>query len=123
MYTCLQKELGRIQVGDMFVKLHLMGLQIKFVRYGNQSTDVWAAWDTLETEAGSQAKVDTHSEDVVKHITSTERTSWQNKVDKITGKGLSTNDYSTTEKTKLNGIAPGANNYSLPATACIRWRN
>ena len=30
------------------------------------------------------------------------------KVDKVTGKGLSTNDYTTAEKTKLNGIAAGA---------------
>ena len=30
------------------------------------------------------------------------------------GKGLSTNDYTTTEKTKLSGIAEGANNYTLP---------
>lgn len=32
-----------------------------------------------------------------------------NKVDKETGKGLSTNDYTTTEKNKLAGIAEGAN--------------
>lgn len=32
-----------------------------------------------------------------------------NKVDKVAGKGLSTNDYTTTEKTKLAGIAEGAN--------------
>lgn len=31
-----------------------------------------------------------------------------NKVDKISGKGLSTNDYTTTEKNKLAGIATGA---------------
>lgn len=31
-----------------------------------------------------------------------------NKVDKIVGKGLSTNDYTTAEKNKLNGIAAGA---------------
>ena len=30
------------------------------------------------------------------------------KVDKVDGKGLSTNDYTTTEKTKLSGIAEGA---------------
>lgn len=36
------------------------------------------------------------------------------KVDKISGKGLSTNDYTTTEKNKLAGIEAGANNYSLP---------
>ena len=38
-----------------------------------------------------------------------------NKVDKITGKGLSTNDYTTDEKTKLAGIAAGANKYTHPS--------
>ena len=33
----------------------------------------------------------------------------ETKVDKVTGKGLSTNDYTTAEKTKLSGIATGAN--------------
>lgn len=37
------------------------------------------------------------------------------KVDKVTGKGLSTNDYTTTEKNKLAGIDDNANNYTLPA--------
>ena len=36
------------------------------------------------------------------------------KVDKETGKGLSTNDFTTVEKNKLAGISEGANNYSLP---------
>lgn len=36
------------------------------------------------------------------------------KVDKVEGKGLSTNDYTTAEKTKLNNIEEGANNYKLP---------
>ena len=39
-----------------------------------------------------------------------------NKVDKITGKGLSTNDYTALEQTKLAGIAANATNYSHPAT-------
>lgn len=38
------------------------------------------------------------------------------KVDKITDKGLSTEDYTTIEKSKLSGIAAGANNYQHPAT-------
>ena len=38
------------------------------------------------------------------------------KVDKITGKGLSTEDYSTTEKSKLAGIETGANKYVHPST-------
>lgn len=46
------------------------------------------------------------------------------KVDKVSGKGLSTNDYTTAEKTKLTGIATGANKkhkklYTLTANT---WR-
>lgn len=36
------------------------------------------------------------------------------KVDKVSGKALSTNDYTTTEKNKLAGIAEQANKYILP---------
>ena len=38
-----------------------------------------------------------------------------NKVDKIIGKDLSTNDYTTEEKNKLAGIATGANAYTHPS--------
>ncbi|RJE84267.1 hypothetical protein D3P07_23135 [Paenibacillus sp. 1011MAR3C5] len=38
------------------------------------------------------------------------------KVDKVTGKGLSTEDYTPAEKSKLTGIAAGANNYVHPAS-------
>lgn len=38
-------------------------------------------------------------------------------VAKESGKGLSTNDYTTTEKNKLAGIASNANNYSLPTAS------
>ena len=37
------------------------------------------------------------------------------KVDKVAGKGLSTNDFTTAEKNKLAGIAEGANNYVHPS--------
>lgn len=37
------------------------------------------------------------------------------KVDKVTGKGLSTEDFTTTLLNKLNGVATGANNYSHPS--------
>lgn len=37
------------------------------------------------------------------------------KVDKVAGKGLSTNDYTTAEKNKLAGIAEGANRYVHPS--------
>lgn len=42
------------------------------------------------------------------------------KVDKVSGKGLSTNDYTTAEKTKLAGIAAGANNYVLPTASSTK---
>ena len=38
----------------------------------------------------------------------------QNKVDKVSGKDLSTNDFTTAEKQKLAGIEDRANNYVLP---------
>ena len=41
--------------------------------------------------------------------TDAEKTAWNGKVDSEDGKGLSTNDYTTAEKNKLNGIAEGAN--------------
>lgn len=40
-----------------------------------------------------------------------------NKVDKVKGKQLSTEDYTTAEKTKLQGVAANANNYVHPTTA------
>lgn len=41
-------------------------------------------------------------------------TSMSSKIDKVEGKQLSTEDFTTEEKTKLAGIAEGANNYVLP---------
>jgi hypothetical protein len=44
-------------------------------------------------------------------------TALSNKVDKVSGKGLSTNDFTAAYKSKLDSIAPNANNYSLPLAA------
>ena len=49
-----------------------------------------------------------------KPISTATQTALDTKVDKVSGKSLSTNDYTTSEKTKLAGIAENANNYSLP---------
>ena len=64
-----------------------------------------------------------HISDIIKHITSDERTLWNtvsNKVDKVTGKQLSTNDYTTAEKNKLSGIDANANRYVHPNDANTR---
>ncbi len=55
-----------------------------------------------------------NTSDSTKPISIATQTALDTKVDKISGKSLSTNDYTTTEKTKLAGIAENANNYSLP---------
>lgn len=41
----------------------------------------------------------------------------ENKVDKVSGKGLSSNDFTDDFKKKLSGVASNANNYSHPTTA------
>ncbi len=43
------------------------------------------------------------------------KTALSGKVDKVNGKGLSTNDYTTAEKNKLAGIEAGANKYTHPS--------
>lgn len=42
---------------------------------------------------------------------------FKTKVDKVDGKGLSSNDFTTTLKNKLDGIAEGANKYTHPTQA------
>jgi hypothetical protein len=69
----------------------------------------------ISTEASARATKDTSLESAIAaevtartNAISTLTTAVGTKVDKITGKGLSTNDFTTTLLTKLNGIATGA---------------
>ena len=76
-------------------------------------TDVSA----LETTVGNHTKsIETNTTNIttLKGNVQTLQTNLGNKVDKVTGKGLSTNDYTTIEKNKLAGIEANANNYTLP---------
>lgn len=89
----------------------------------------WATWDTTmqgvishatESAPGIVTVRKTAAETATPHRVPTigdMSDKLGNKVDKITGKGLSENDYTTTEKNKLSGIATGANNYSLPTAS------
>lgn len=49
-----------------------------------------------------------NTSDLSKPISTATQTALNSKVDKVTGKGLSTEDYTTAEKTKLSGIESGA---------------
>ena len=60
----------------------------------------------ITTHTHNPAQINTNASN--RFVTDTEKTTWNNKVDKVTGKGLSTEDYTTTEKNKLSGIAAGA---------------
>ena len=111
--------------------------------YYAKATDIpnvpsWAMNSTKPTytpsEVGAAAAEHTHEQGDISGLTTalagkapTEHTHEQaditglsnalaGKVNVQSGKGLSTNDYTTTEKNKLAGIAAGANNYTHPTT-------
>lgn len=64
---------------------------------------VGTAPETMDTLEELAAAIDAHQD-----VTDALNAAIGNKVDKVSGKGLSTNDYTTTEKNKLAGIATGA---------------
>ena len=57
-----------------------------------------------------------NTSDAEKPISTAAQAALDKKVDKVTGKGLSTNDYTTAEKNKLSGIAEGANKTVVDST-------
>ena len=54
---------------------------------------------------------------VLDDVTENVQSQIDNKVNKVTGKGLSTEDYTTTEKTKLSGIEEGAQKNTVTSVA------
>lgn len=85
--------------------------------------DEFVTKNTLQTGIKASELTDgTHTVSLPKNLTKDDTFVLQsvqdkvnnNKVDKVSGKGLSTNDYTTTEKNKLSGIEDGANKYSHP---------
>lgn len=80
------------------------------------SVPAWALSSTKPSytaqEVGAAAAEHTHEQADITGLSA----ALAGKVDAESGKGLSTNDYTTTEKQKLAGIAEGANNYVHPST-------
>lgn len=74
---------------------------------------------TLNKQDVGLGNVDNTS-DSAKPISTATQTALNTKVDKVAGKGLSTEDYTTAEKTKLSGIATGATANSSDATLLAR---
>jgi hypothetical protein len=75
----------------------------------HEQEDIVGLTDAL---AGKAAAEHTHTQSDVTGL----ETALAGKVNAESGKGLSTNDYTTSEKDKLAGIEAGANNYVHPST-------
>lgn len=71
---------------------------------------------TFKNSSGTEVSYSGHTHDDRYYTESEADTKLSGKVDKVSGKGLSTEDYTTTEKNKLAGIETGANNYTHPST-------
>ena len=77
-----------------------------------------AAVPTIMQVEDIEAALNKHINDNVCHITYEEREKWnavEDKVDKVKGKGLSSNDFDNVYKKKLDNIAEGANKYIHPS--------
>lgn len=88
--------------------------------YAKVGTEVVLLDDTTVDLSGYVKKqdVDTALSDTSTNpvANKTVKTALDKKVDSVSGKQLSTEDYTSAEKTKLSGIATGANNYTHPST-------
>lgn len=49
-------------------------------------------------------KINNHADNTAIHVTSTDKANWNNKVDKVDGKGLSSNDFTNEDKAKLDSL-------------------
>lgn len=78
---------------------------------GAESANATAITNEVERATGVEEALRTDVEDLTGQVLILEKT----KVNKVEGKGLSTNDYTTPEKNKLAAIEAEANKYILPA--------
>lgn len=78
---------------------------------GAESANATAIANEVQRATGVEEALRTDVEDLTGQVLVLEKT----KVNKVEGKGLSTNDYTTPEKNKLAAIEAEANKYVLPA--------
>lgn len=67
-----------------------------------------------EIDRAKKAEAEKANASAISELTTKYDTALSKKVDKVDDKGLSSNDYTDDEKTKLSGIASGANKYVHP---------
>jgi|GEM_PF-4964887 hypothetical protein len=110
---------------DAATAINTSNIGAQSVNYANTAgsapaSDVYPWAKTLAKPTYTKSEVGLgnvdNTSDVDKPVSTVQQAALDNKVDKIAGKGLSTEDYTTSEKSKLAGIEAGANNYVHPAT-------
>lgn len=94
-----------IENSDLFNISHANGNAAAASAVATRVTTAEGAISDIQTALGTKVNSSTYTSGMA------------TKVDKVDGKGLSTEDYTTAEKNKLAGIADGANNYSLPTAS------
>ena len=92
---------------DFLIKIHRRFPQIA-LKLTSNGTLLAPALDTLKELSAALGNDPNFATTVATQI--------GRKVDKVAGKGLSTEDYTSEEKAKLAGISSGANNYRHPAS-------
>ena len=89
-----------------------MWISGKWEIIGDTKVDLsdYAKKTDLKTKLSEMTSDSTH-----RTVTDTEKSSWDNKIDKVTGKGLSTNDYTDAAKKKVDAI-PSSPKYTDTVT-------
>ena len=111
--SALQHVEGKYNIKDYTKYAHIVGNGTSDKARSNAHTLDWngVGWFKDSVKVGGSSQDDSNAKTLA--TTDYVDTTVSGKVDKVDGKGLSTNDYTTTEKNKLAGIEAGANNYSL----------
>lgn len=67
--------------------------------------NTWGEWQKVSTSSDLPTRLSQLSDDSTHRVvTDSEKQTWNDKVDKVDGKGLSTNDYDATAKSKVDSI-------------------
>lgn len=116
--TAIERQLDIISYigNDATVMVEIQsGVTVSQQEFNAKVAELAAADEAIGKELNS------HIGDTDVHITISERNTWNNKVDKVSGKGLSTNDYTNTEKSKLSTLNAAIIAQSSVPVATSAW--
>jgi hypothetical protein len=115
--TASTTELGGVKIDGTTITIDANGVVSATVGASTWSTITGKPFTSFGTSISVVDGVADVADDGHNHVISNVdglQDALDGKVNAIEGKGLSTEDYTSTEKTKLENIAENANNYTLP---------